>query len=188
MLCDWGISLKNFFNIAGIRVQFRTWNFQCTKQEWYALYHDVPSSLVAHLMFMFGTQLFSNVNQNNVFHSIGTTLWIRNFLFVYNSCFGFFTNAISTKKNYKDIKQTNLISGAWLQASTALHMRSAVFWDITQRRAVISWPLNMEPIGRTETSVRNYHSYLLTYLLTYWLTYLLIPWSRVLLEKLKVLI
>jgi hypothetical protein len=52
-----------------------------------------------------------------------------------------------------------------------LAYRSALFWDITQRRMVIlyrlfgtthrsmtSWPLKMGPAGCPETSVKNYRS------------------------------
>ena len=46
-------------------------------------------------------------------------------------------------------------------------MRSALFWNFTHRRFVVSyrhhsswtaWPLKMGPLGSPETSVRNYHS------------------------------
>jgi hypothetical protein len=69
----------------------------------------------------------------------------------------------------------------WFQASAAILMRSALFWDVTRRRVVIvyrrlgttyrshhhgsrvrvgkdSWPVNMEPIYCPETSVNNYHT------------------------------
>ena len=57
---------------------------------------------------------------------------------------------------------------AWFQAAAAVYMRSELFCDFTQRRMVVSYrrfgttyrshPLKMGPIGRPETSVRNYHS------------------------------
>jgi len=36
-------------------------------------------------------------------------------------------------------------------------MRSELFWDITQRIVIASWPLNIGPIGCPEASVRNRH-------------------------------
>ena len=55
------------------------------------------------------------------------------------------------------------VSDVWFQ------MRFSLFWDVTQRRLVVSyrrfgincrvppsWPLKKEPIGRAETSVGNY--------------------------------
>ena len=173
MLCDWGISLKTFFQYS--------WHPGPVSNLEFPVYEAGVIRPVSWRFFLISCSLnvhvwhpavFSNVNQNNFFCSIGTTLWIKKFLFVYNSCFVLFTKAISRQNNYKYIKQINLISHAWLQAYVALQLRSTVFWDVTQRRAVISWPLKMGPIGCFETSVRNCHSYLL------------IPWSRVLFEKL----
>jgi hypothetical protein len=86
---------------------------------------------------------------------------------------------------YKTEITWKTITDPWFQASAAMLMRSALFWDITQRRVVIpyrrlgttyrshlqgsrspsriassrnSWPFKMEPIRRTETSVKDNHS------------------------------
>jgi hypothetical protein len=70
-------------------------------------------------------------------------------------------------------------SVAWFQTSTAMYMRSELFWNNTQRRVVILYrrfgtthrshlqgsrsrirkgPLKMGPVGCLETSVQNYQS------------------------------
>jgi len=40
------------------------------------------------------------------------------------------------------------------------YMRSVLFWNIMQRRALGPWSLNTRPLGCPETSERNYHSIL----------------------------
>jgi hypothetical protein len=50
----------------------------------------------------------------------------------------------------------------WYQAlfPPTIYMRSALFWNIMQRRGLDLWSLNTRPIGCTETSERTRHSIL----------------------------
>ena len=66
-------------------------------------------------------------------------------------------SAVTSHTNYK---------WAWFQASAAVLMRSATFWDVTLRRLVILyrrfgttyWPPKVEVMGRPETSIQNCQS------------------------------
>ena len=63
-------------------------------------------------------------------------------------------------RTYQKNWYLNLLKLGWFQASPAICMRSAFFWNIMQRRVPDPWTLNMMWLGCPETSVRNYHSIL----------------------------